>query len=106
MRTRRSPRNQEILWRALGGVKVVPRPVDKRKRTKPAPAVADVPATQFEGGERVICNGYAGAVVRMYSAGMVGVQLKSGLVCVRAGWPDCYRPGDDPYAAWEKKGGA
>lgn len=29
MRTRRSPRNQEILWRALGGQKEATRPVDK-----------------------------------------------------------------------------
>jgi NADH:ubiquinone oxidoreductase subunit B-like Fe-S oxidoreductase len=27
MRTRRSPRNQEILWRALGGQKSAPAPV-------------------------------------------------------------------------------
>lgn len=44
----------------------------------------------FTPGQRVICNGFPGSVVRMYSAGMVEVRLSSGLVCVSASFPDCY----------------
>lgn len=45
---------------------------------------------QFEPGQKVICNGYPGAVVRMYSEGMVEVRLPGGVVCVSASYPDCY----------------
>jgi hypothetical protein len=33
-------------------------------------------------GQRVICNGYPGAVREFYSEGMVVVQLSRGQVCV------------------------
>ncbi|KVV07373.1 hypothetical protein WK77_16420 [Burkholderia ubonensis] len=44
----------------------------------------------FEAGQRVVANGYPGAVKQMYSEGMVEVRLESGLVCVPASYPDCY----------------
>ncbi|ABO60383.1 hypothetical protein LA345_36535 (plasmid) [Burkholderia vietnamiensis] len=44
----------------------------------------------FEPGQRVICNGYPGAVRGMYTEGMVEVRLDAGLVCVPASYPDCY----------------
>jgi hypothetical protein len=44
----------------------------------------------FNRGDKVICNGYPGAVVGMYSAGMVEVRVPGGLVCVSSSFPDCY----------------
>ncbi|WP_206146819.1 hypothetical protein [Burkholderia sp. Tr-20390] len=44
----------------------------------------------FEPGQRVIANGYPGAVARMYTEGMVEVRLAAGLVCIPASYPDCY----------------
>lgn len=44
-------------------------------------------------GDRVICNGYPGAVRRVHEgqlAGMVDVAIGSGVVCVPARYPDCY----------------
>lgn len=52
----------------------------------------------FEPGQRVVANGYPGAVKRMYTEGMVEVRLEAGLVCVPASYPDCY-PLERPTAA-------
>ncbi|MEX3556207.1 MAG: hypothetical protein VB131_06395 [Burkholderia gladioli] len=52
----------------------------------------------FEPGQRVIANGYPGAVKGMYTEGMVEVRLDAGLVCVPASYPDCY-PSDRPDPA-------
>jgi len=42
MRTRRSPRNQEILWRMLGGKQIVPKRIHGKLPTK-----ADVIAARW-----------------------------------------------------------
>ena len=46
-----------------------------------AKAGVTLPAA-FERGDQVMCNGFAGVVMRQYSAGMFEVRLASGLVCV------------------------
>ena len=44
----------------------------------------------FKVGDKVICNGYEGAIISWYSEGMVEVRLSRGSVCVSACYPDCY----------------
>ena len=46
--------------------------------------------TTFKPGDKVICNGYEGIVIQMFSEDMVEVRLERGDVCVSAGYPDCY----------------
>lgn len=45
---------------------------------------------KFAPGDKVICNGYAGAAIRMYSEGMVEVRLARGSVCSSSSYPDCF----------------
>jgi hypothetical protein len=47
----------------------------------------------FKVGDAVICNGYPGTVTKVCAGqlrGMVEVKVPGGLVCVSAGFPDCY----------------
>lgn len=44
----------------------------------------------FVSGQRVICNGYSGAVKDMLGNGLVEVRLAAGLVCVSAAYPDVF----------------
>lgn len=45
---------------------------------------------KFQPGDKVVGDGYRGAVIGMYSEGMVEVRLPGGAVCIPAYYPDCY----------------
>lgn len=54
---------------------------------------------EFRDRQHVICNGYSGVVTKKLE-GMVEVQLKSGVACVTANFPDCYP--DDRFSMVEE----
>lgn len=50
----------------------------------------------LKSGDRVMCNGFYGRVIRKYCEGMVEVRLARGEVCVSASYPDCYPVAEQP----------